>query len=43
MYVPMTIPTTRRLAPMSPWTERAAAEATEAVAVAHEPNLPAGR
>ncbi|WP_406065455.1 serine/threonine-protein kinase [Micromonospora sp. NBC_00860] len=43
VYVPMTIPTTRRLAPMSPWTERAAAEATEAVAVAHEPNLPAGR
>ncbi|MBM7494812.1 serine/threonine-protein kinase [Micromonospora luteifusca] len=38
VYVPMTIPTTRRSAPMSPWTEQAAAEATEAVAVLDEPN-----
>ncbi|MEU4554523.1 serine/threonine-protein kinase [Micromonospora violae] len=32
VYVPMTIPTPRRQAPISAWTERAAAQATEAVA-----------
>ncbi|MFI6783364.1 serine/threonine-protein kinase [Micromonospora sp. NPDC050276] len=43
VYVPMTIPTSRRPVPTSPWTDRAAAEVTEAVAVVDEPNRPAGR
>ncbi|MGW0218316.1 serine/threonine-protein kinase [Micromonospora chokoriensis] len=36
VYVPMTIPTARRPAPPSAWTERAATEVTEAVAVFDE-------
>ncbi|SCF19062.1 serine/threonine-protein kinase [Micromonospora chokoriensis] len=36
VYVPMTIPTARRPAPASAWTERAATEVTEAVAVFDE-------
>ncbi|MGI5521154.1 serine/threonine-protein kinase [Micromonospora sp. CA-259024] len=36
VYVPMTIATPRRPAPTSPWTERAATQATEAVAVLDE-------
>ncbi|MET7707510.1 serine/threonine-protein kinase [Micromonospora sp. NPDC005413] len=43
VYVPMTVPTARRPAPVSPWTERAAAEATEAVAVLDEPDRAYGR
>ncbi|WP_406069352.1 serine/threonine-protein kinase [Micromonospora sp. NBC_01638] len=43
VYVPMTIPTARRPAPISPWTERAATEATEAVPVLDEPNRASGR
>ncbi|WCN84267.1 serine/threonine-protein kinase [Micromonospora sp. LH3U1] len=43
VYVPMTIPTTRRPARTSPWTERAAMEATEAVQVLDEPNHLSGR
>ncbi|PWR05636.1 serine/threonine protein kinase [Micromonospora acroterricola] len=42
VYVPMLIPTARRPAPTSPWTEQAAMEATEAVPMADGPN-PSGR
>ncbi|GLZ59475.1 MULTISPECIES: serine/threonine-protein kinase [Micromonospora] len=43
VYVPLTMPTARRQAPTSPWTERAAAEATEAVALVDEPQVPSRR
>ncbi|MET8045914.1 serine/threonine-protein kinase [Micromonospora sp. NPDC005215] len=43
VYVPMTIPTPRRPIPTSAWTERAAAEATEAVALLDEPERASGR
>ncbi|MET7818769.1 serine/threonine-protein kinase [Micromonospora zamorensis] len=43
VYVPMMIPTARHAAPTSPWTERAAAEPTEAVAVFDESYRSAGR
>ncbi|MDG4809814.1 serine/threonine-protein kinase [Micromonospora sp. WMMD1120] len=40
VYVPMTLPTTRQPTLPSPWTERAAAEATEAIAVAEAMSVP---
>ncbi|MFG1842442.1 serine/threonine-protein kinase [Micromonospora sp. NPDC049175] len=43
VYVPMAISTPRRPAPTSPWTERAAAEATEAVVLLDEPEAASGR
>ncbi|MEU8330460.1 serine/threonine-protein kinase [Micromonospora sp. NPDC048839] len=43
VYVPMTIPTPRRPVPTSAWTERAATEATEAVALLDEPEGASGR
>ncbi|PYC65600.1 serine/threonine protein kinase [Micromonospora arborensis] len=43
VYVPMMIPTSRRPATVSPWTDQAAAEATEAVAVLDESNRVAER
>ncbi|MEV4494484.1 serine/threonine-protein kinase [Micromonospora arborensis] len=43
VYVPMMIPTSRRPATVSPWTEQAAAEATEAVAMLDESNRVAER
>ncbi|MFC4018782.1 serine/threonine-protein kinase [Micromonospora sp. GCM10011542] len=38
VYVPLRLPSPRRAVPVSPWTERAAAEVTEAVPVGDRPD-----